>query len=358
MDKPQTYRIRKPTKVLITLAGGVVVTMLGTMAIVNGFWADNFQRVSLKIRPLTQTPSISPGSRYKELDEKPTSPLSREGLSPQATEKVQPNGIEKPATSKATDNEDFAKAGENSPLRGSREPRQTPVSSLGSSRTGRLASAPLPHGFGRMEIEDETLPHVERKLSQAPPAKGEINPESPGEAKPSTQIPKEDPREPQKTFSPDQPGAASSSSPRPAAPTQVSSGSKLVVQAGDSLTRIVNRNYPENQKIGLGAVILANPAIVREDTIHPGQNLFLPEINFANQTIRLQNNLFYAIYGTYRSAVSLKEDTTWLAKKKVHFVVRNTKDSRGIAVHRVFLGGYATEEELEKAFGDVKPETR
>jgi hypothetical protein len=355
MVKPQTYRIRKPTKVLITCAGGLVVIMLGTMAIVNGFWADNFQRISHKVHRLTQTPSISPGSRYNELDEKPTSPLSREGLSPKETEKVQPHGIEKQATSRAANNENFAEAGENSSLRGSSEPEQTPVSSLGPSPTGRIASAPLPPGFGRMEIKNKISPDVERKLSLPPAAKGEIKPESPGEAKPSTLIAKEDTREPQETFSPAQSGAVPPSSP---APTQVSSGSKLVVQAGQSLTRIVDRNYPENQKIGMGAVILANPTIVREDIIYPGQTLFLPAINFANQTIRLQNHLFYAIYGTYRSTESLKEDTTWLAKKKIHFVVRNIKDSRGIAVHRVFLGGYATEEELKKVFRDAEPETR
>lgn len=358
MDEPQTYRIRKSAKVLITCAGGLVVIMLGTMAIVNGFWADNFQRVFHQVRRLTQTPSISPGFRYNKLDKKPTSPLSREGLSPKETEKVQPHGIEKQATSKATNNENFAEAGKNSSLRGSSEPGQTSVSSLKSSPTGRIAPAPLPHGFSRMEIEDERSPKVERKLSIPPPAKGEIKPESPGEVNPSTLISQEDTREPQETLSPDQPGAAPPSSPRPAAPTQVSPGSKLVVQAGQSLTRIVNQNYPENQKIAMGAVILANPAIVREDTIYPGQTLFLPEINFANQTIRLQNHRFYAIYGTYRSAESLKEDTTWLTKKKIHYVVRNTKDSRGIAVHRVFLGGYATEEELEKACRDVEPETR
>ena len=84
----------------------------------------------------------------------------------------------------------------------------------------------------------------------------------------------------------------------------------------------------------------------------------MPEINFDNQTIRLENNLFYAIYGTYRSSESLKEDTTWLAKKKVRFVVRNTRDSRGIMEHRVFLGGYPTAEGLEKAFRDVETQTR
>jgi hypothetical protein len=84
----------------------------------------------------------------------------------------------------------------------------------------------------------------------------------------------------------------------------------------------------------------------------------LPEINFAQQTIRLENRLLYAIYGIYLSAANLKEDATWLAKKKVHFVVRETKDSRGKTVYRVFLGGYATAEELAKALGDVKRKKR
>ena len=153
-------------------------------------------------------------------------------------------------------------------------------------------------------------------------------------------------------------GAAPRSSPRPAAPGQVSSASRLVVQAGESLTRIANRNYPENRNLAILAVILANPAVAREDIIHPGQILYLPEINFAKQTIRLQDNLYYAIYGIYLSAENLREDAAWLAKKKIHFVVRDTRDHRGKAVYRVFLGGYATEEELAKALGDVKTKTR
>jgi hypothetical protein len=106
--------------------------------------------------------------------------------------------------------------------------------------------------------------------------------------------------------------------------------------------------------MGLIAVILANPAIASEDRIHPGQILYLPEINLAKQTIRLADNLLYAIYGTYLSAEDLKKDATWLEKKKIHFVVRDTKDSSGNAVHRVLLGGYANEDELEKARRDVK----
>jgi LysM repeat protein len=354
MDKPQTHRIRNTTKVLMTLAGGVVIMMLGTMAIVNGFWADYFQTISHKIRPLPQTASILSGSTPKELDEKPTSSLAREGLKPQETEKVQPESIDKPGTPSPTKNPGIGKASEtHASLSGSRGLKQTPASSPESPGSGRLASVPLPHGFGRMEIKDEISPHAEKKLSEPSPANFEIKPE-PGEAKPSTA----NTGEAQESLSPALPAAATQSSPGPATPAQVSSGSKLVVQPGESLTRIVNRNYPENHKIGLSAVILANPAIIGEDTIYPGQVLSLPEINSDNQTIRLENNLFYAIYGTYRSSESLKAETTRLAKKKVHFVVRNIKDSRGIMEHRVFLGGYPTAEGLKKGFRVVETQTR
>jgi hypothetical protein len=90
-------------------------------------------------------------------------------------------------------------------------------------------------------------------------------------------------------LSPGQPGAATPSPASP--PAQVASSMQLIVHAGESLTGIANRNYPQDQKIDLLAVILANPAIAYENTIYPGQKLYLPEVNFANQTIRLQNNL-------------------------------------------------------------------
>jgi hypothetical protein len=140
MDKPQDYRIRKPTKDLITLAGGVVVLMLGTMALVNGFGAHNFQKASQKIRHLIQTPPISPGSSPKGLDKQSTFPLAREGLSLPQTARVQPQRAEKLGTPVATKiNKDLGKAGKwQPPLSDSSEPRQTPVPPFGTSGSGRF----------------------------------------------------------------------------------------------------------------------------------------------------------------------------------------------------------------------------
>jgi hypothetical protein len=355
MDKPPTYRIRKSTKVLLALASGLIVLMLGTMTILSGLWGDNFQRMSQSILRLTQSPARSVGLSNQEFEEQATSPLARKGLNPQETGQGQPQGREKSATPAPKPKADLGQTGKiSSPGRGVRNATQTPAASLRSSGSGPRASRPLPPGFGHMEFAEETSVKVEKQLSEPPPAPSEIKPEPSKEAKPSTQ----GTSEPQAALSPVQPSPTAPSSPPPPAPAQVASGSQLVVHAGQSLTGIANRNYPQNRKIGLLAVFLANPAIAYEDTIYPGQKLYLPEVNFANQTIRLHNHLLYGFYGTYRSAASLKEDTAWLAKKKVHFVVRNTKDSRGTAVHRVFLGGYATDKELEKAFGDVKTQTR
>ena len=357
MDKPRVARIGKSTKVLITLAGGVIVMMLGTMAIVNGFWADKVQRVSEKIRNLTRTTFMPTGSRVKEFDAPLSASLARQGPPPQEAEKLLPDGLEKPATPATKKQKDFGEAREMpSPLRGSNEPRQTPASSSGFSGAGGLASAPLPDGFGHVKIKDEISPINKQELPISSQSREEIKPETPGEVKQATEISskKEEAQKIQEKILPGQPSEATLSSTRPAAPPQVSSASKLVVQAGANLTRIVARNYPENQKISMAAVILANPAITIENKIHPGQRLYLPEINFTKQTIRLEDNLFYAIYGVYLSEEDLKGDTTWLTKKKVHFVVRNTRDSSGKAMHRVFLGGYTTEGELEGAFGNVK----
>ena len=101
--------------------------------------------------------------------------------------------------------------------------------------------------------------------------------------------------------------------------------------------------------MGLDALILANSEIDNEGKIFPGQVLFLPEINFPKEMIRLRDQRFYAIYGRYQSAASFKIDTSWLEKKQVHFVIRDTTAPRGIVVHRVFLGGYETAEELAEA---------
>ncbi len=115
------------------------------------------------------------------------------------------------------------------------------------------------------------------------------------------------------------------------------------------MSQIANQRYPADNQLGLDALILANPEINDIDKIFPGQVLYLPEIDLPKETIRLKDQRFYAIYGHYQSGASLKIDTSWLEKKQVHFFIRDTKGNRGIVVHRVFVGGYETAEELAEA---------
>ena len=129
---------------------------------------------------------------------------------------------------------------------------------------------------------------------------------------------------------------------------------QIEVKRGESLSRIIAQHYPENKQIGLVAIILANPEIYKDDLIYSGQVLKLPKLDSTDKTIQLQDNLFYILYGHYYSDADLKKDTLWLNKKKVRFLVRNTKDSKNRNANLVILGGYEAKDDLEKALQSTK----
>ena len=124
---------------------------------------------------------------------------------------------------------------------------------------------------------------------------------------------------------------------------------QVVVPQGGSLGKIIAQYYPGQEKLGLRAVILANPEISREDVIQPGQVLNLPRIDVSEQVVHLPDQRLYALYGSYYSAASWEEDKPWLEKNQVRFLVRVTRESTGRVIHRVFLGGYETAEDLKEA---------
>jgi Transglycosylase SLT domain/LysM domain len=124
---------------------------------------------------------------------------------------------------------------------------------------------------------------------------------------------------------------------------------QIVVQKGDSLGKIITQYYPKQEKLGLQAIILANPEISREDVIFPGQTLKLPRINVSAQAVQLPDQLRYALYGSYYSAASWEGDKPWLEKNQVRFLVRETRESTGRVIHRVFLGGYEKVSDLMEA---------
>ena len=134
--------------------------------------------------------------------------------------------------------------------------------------------------------------------------------------------------------------------------------SQIEIKRGESLARILTQHYPENEQIGLVAIILANTEISKNDSIYPGQILKLPKLNSTDKTFQLQDNNYYILYGRYYSDTDFKKHVLWLKKKEVRFLVRNTKDSEGRYVHRVILGGYETKIDLEKALLSIKTKSK
>jgi type II secretory pathway predicted ATPase ExeA len=313
-SKARTYRAKRSHKSLIITAGSVaVVVLLGITAVGSGLGVDNLQRVLHQVRSVIQTASG------------PQIPLVAKSEDP-----VKPKN-------------EFTR------VRHSGKPEGAPASSLEISASPPLPSL-LAENSGRTEITGKLS--FPEKQSSSPPGTRKMKPEASAEPK-TIEISnsKESWGKPHRALQEVDGAPAPSPMPTPAQVPSVSS--QLIAQAGDSLNRITNRNYPDNKKMGLAALILANPELINDKKIFPGQTLYLPEISFDKETIRLRDKKFYAIYGRYLTSESLNKDTSWLQKKNVHFVLRGTKDSKRNMVYRVFLGGYETEAELEKAFVSV-----
>jgi hypothetical protein len=131
-----------------------------------------------------------------------------------------------------------------------------------------------------------------------------------------------------------------------------------MVKPGESLEGIASRHYPDHSQMGLLAILVANRNDIKDDMIHPGQTLHLPKVKLAGQMMQLDDNLFYTPYGRYSSPESLRNDTTWLKKKQVRFLVIRSRDSQGKTFHRVVFGGYIQEMELQETFLQMKTKLR
>jgi len=54
----------------------------------------------------------------------------------------------------------------------------------------------------------------------------------------------------------------------------------------------------------------------------------------------------------------LRNDTVWLKKKQIRFLAIRSRDSQGQSFHRVVLGGYGQETELQEALLKMKTKSR
>jgi hypothetical protein len=142
--------------------------------------------------------------------------------------------------------------------------------------------------------------------------------------------------------------------PGPAPLARPAQFSKIMIKKGDNIGRIIAHYYPDNQQIGLVAIILANPAIHQDNIIYSGQVLKVPKLDSQDKTFQLPDNLFYYFYGSHYSAADLKKDTLWLNQKQVRFSVKSTKDANGKNINRIILGGYETKDDFAKALQSLK----
>jgi type II secretory pathway predicted ATPase ExeA/LysM repeat protein len=133
-----------------------------------------------------------------------------------------------------------------------------------------------------------------------------------------------------------------------------SARNQIVVKPGDYLSKLATRYYPQNPDLGLEAIILANLINAKEDIIHPGQVLYLPEIKSEIGLIQLRDGLYYAPYGHFRAFQPLQEAMASLSQLKVRYLVINSIDSKGSTTHRLIMGGYERYQDLEKALKLVK----
>jgi LysM repeat protein len=143
-------------------------------------------------------------------------------------------------------------------------------------------------------------------------------------------------------------------SPEPESLENSTQPSQIKIKKGETLSKIIGQNYPENQQIGLIAIMLANPEISKDYMIYAGQVIKLPQIDLTDNIIKLQDNFYYGLYGQYYSENDFKKHTLWLDKKSVKFIVRDTKDLAGKNVHLVILGGYEKKEDLKITLQSLK----
>lgn len=105
---------------------------------------------------------------------------------------------------------------------------------------------------------------------------------------------------------------------------------------------------------GVKAASALNPKIKNREVILPGQVVSLPRINSNGQIMQLQSNLFYAYYGHCKSANTMRRFTSLLDQKGVKYTAVATRVHKGTPSYRIFLGGYETVADLQKAFDLIK----
>ncbi len=132
---------------------------------------------------------------------------------------------------------------------------------------------------------------------------------------------------------------------------------QVEVETDDTLTLIAGRWFPDQEELGLVALILANPQNLDPNLILVGQKLNLPLIDPVNQTIQTKEGILYALYGTYPSIPSLQQTISRLSQQNVRYAVINNNTTKGAISYQVLIGAYANRRDLEQALSRVKKQS-
>ena len=245
---------------------------------------------------------------------------------------------------------------------GAAESSQAKVSPIGASREGSSAAAPTPS-------IPVVSPAALTSVAAAPlsPAKPEEIPTPPtleraplgAEIKPPAVVAEEAPGVNIAGPAPEGQGApAPLESPQEAADedsngVQASRPWQVEVENNDNLTRIAKRWFPQQEELGLVALLLANPQNLSANLIFPGQKLNLPLIDPDHQTIQMKEGVFYALWGEYPAIPSLQKAISRLSRQNVRYTVMNNEITAGDSSYRVLIGAYGSRKDLEQALSRV-----
>jgi type II secretory pathway predicted ATPase ExeA len=322
--REESSRFWKYFKILAPVGAGLVLGLIGIIAVI---MLGKFQPISHMIE--------SVGQALQETKPRPQPTEIKEALAPSSEKAL--------VTPKET------KLSEGTPTEGplqdleKEKPAITPP-----SPEPKITPAPIKgtaEGAPEVKQEGAPSPHVpegvkkEAKQEEIPPAgttpKNKEQLDSKASESPSVQL---------------KPGGETPVTEPLPAPLAFE---QLVARGGESLIRIASQHYPKDPRFGIAALILQNPHVAKVDVIKPGEVLYFPKINFENRTIHLKDNLWYAFYGRYPSPERANKIAFWFTTKKIKFLERDIKSGGGITIKRIFIGGYATEEELTKTFNSL-----
>ena len=323
----ESPRFWKYCKILALVGAGIVLGLIGTIAVI---MPGKFQPISHVIQTIGQAlPEVKAHPKPTENKETPPPSTEKALITPEAPKLPQttppqgpPPDLEKgksaitlpsPESKITTD-----------PFKGDRE---------GAPEVKQEAAPSMPEGV-KEEAKQEEIPPP----GTTPKNKEKVDSGAP--ESPSVQL---------------KPGGEPLvTGPLPAPPAF----EQLVTRGGESLTRIASQHYPKDPTFGIAALILQNPHVTKVDVIKPGEVLYLPKINFENRTIQLKDNLWYAYYGRYPAPERANKIAFWFSTKKIKFLERDIKNGAGDTIKRIFIGGYATEEELLQALNSLSTQKK